>query len=520
MILWAYVSSIVLMIVLPLAAAIGFRRRYGAPLWLFCVGMATFGAAQLYHLPLNDWLGELGLIGPLEPDAPNLLRTAVVVGFSAAICETLARVVAFALLFRRRLAERWADGVMVGLGHGGFEALGFVAVLFAMQVTSLWALRGVDLATLGIPEAQMALVARQVAAFDQGLWPAFAPLVERALALLIHVVLSLLVWRALQRRNGLTVLLAVLYHALFDATAVYLGQFVTSIALIYAALGLLLLPGAVWLWRTPPAPPPAPLMAPLRAEWALFGAALRKELMQQWRTRRVLVVVAVFLIFGLGSPLIANFTPQIISSIEGAEQFAHLIPPPTRADALYQYIRNLTQFGLIMAVLLGMGAVAGEKERGTAPLILSKPLPRWAFVLSKFVAQALVYLLGFGLALLGAAYYTSLLFTPLAFGPFVLGNLLLLVWLLTYAAITLLASTLTRSTGAAAGGALLGAVLLLLAGAFPRLGQLAPGALVAWAGQLGLETAVTANGGALVASVALIVVCLVTAVAVFEVQEV
>jgi hypothetical protein len=41
--------------------------------------------------------------------------------------------------------------------------------------------------------------------------------------------------------------------------------------------------------------------------------------------------------------------------------------------------------------------VAGEKERGLTPMILSKPMPRWAFLLSKFAAQTLLYLLGFTL---------------------------------------------------------------------------------------------------------------------------
>jgi len=66
---------------------------------------------------------------------------------------------------------------------------------------------------------------------------------------------------------------------------------------------------------------------------------------------------------------------------------------------------------------------------------------------------------------------------------------------------------------------LAGAVALLLAGSLPRVGPLAPGALVTWAGQLGLEPAAQPNGGALVATVVVVVVCLLAALAVFEVQE-
>jgi hypothetical protein len=85
--------------------------------------------------------------------------------------------------------------------------------------------------------------------------------------------------------------------------------------------------------------------------------------------------------------------------------------------------------------------------------------------------------------------------------------------------VTLLGSTISSSTGAAAGIGLVGAVILLLAGSLPRVGALMPSGLVAWASQLGLDVTVQANGGAVAANVVLIVVMLVTAVALFETQE-
>jgi ABC-type transport system involved in multi-copper enzyme maturation permease subunit len=152
-------------------------------------------------------------------------------------------------------------------------------------------------------------------------------------------------------------------------------------------------------------------------------------------------------------------------------------------------------------------------------MILSKPMPRWAFVLSKFAAQLLVYLLAFSLSGLALYYHTGLLFEPLAFGPFMLGNYLLMTWLLVFVAVTLLSSAIAGSTAAAAGIALGGSVLILLGGSLPNYGQLFPSGLIAWAGQLGLDTAVPSNGGALAFSLVLIIICAVAATAVFEVQE-
>lgn len=514
-----YVIAISCIILLPLAAVAWFRRRFVVPWWLFLVGAATFAGSQLYHLPLNEWLTDLGLIGPVIKSDANFLRTAVILGLSAGLCETVARVVAFGLLFRWRAAERREDGLMVGLGHGGIEAMGMIAVLMAMIISNLWALQGTDLTTLNLPADQLTYLTRQLQDLEHVSWTPFAAVLERAIALFMHVVLALLVWQAFRRQNVLYGLAALLYHSLFDFTAVYLGQTFAQPAWVYPVLLAMLLPGAAWLWRMWPVDGERPSTQPVATELHLFGAALGKELLQLWRTRRVLVVLAVFIIFGLGSPLLAKFTPQLLTMIEGAEQFAALIPEPTQKDAMAQYIENITQFGFIIAILLGMGAVAGEKERGQAALILSKPLPRWAFLLSKFAAQALLYAAAFLLAGLGAYYYTLILFEPFQFGLFMAGNGLLLLWLLIFTAVTLLASTLTRSSGAAAGLALLGAVILLLARSIPQIAPFAPGTLVAWAGQLGLAMDTPPQGGAVVASIVLIIVLLIGSIAAFETQE-
>jgi ABC-2 type transport system permease protein len=240
---------------------------------------------------------------------------------------------------------------------------------------------------------------------------------------------------------------------------------------------------------------------------------------------RLLVMAAIFLIFGMGSPLLAKLTPELLRSIEGAEQFADLIPEPTAGDAMAQYIKNLAQFGFILAILLAMGVVVGEKERGIVPMILSKPMPRWAFIASKFTAQMGMYLGGFALAGLGAYYYTVIL------------NGLLFLWLLTFVALGLLGSVLGGSTIAAAGIGLGLSVALMLAGNLPQYGALLPGGLMSWATQVGLKAAgvaasplsglgtspeaaqMVANGGAAASAVAVIVIALVLAIGVFEQQE-
>lgn len=517
MTLVVYTVIILTIIALPLVVAAAFRRRFVLPWWLFLLGMATFVGSQIYHIPLNEWLGDLGILRPVSADDPLLWRTALILGLSAGGSETIARVLGYLVMFRVRPIRQKSDAFFVGLGHGGIEAMLLGGVLTAAQISSLWALRGVDLATVGIPLADRPFIESQLAGLDQLSLLQVAPLFERGMAVTLHIFLSLLVWLALTKRQYWLIGVAVLYHAAFDGTAVYLIAQTENIWLVELVLFLGILPTLFLLWRQWPREEKRPFSSPAPR---LFWVQLRKELIQQWRTKRVLIVLVVFLLFGLGSPLLANFTPELVRSLEGAEQFADLIPTPTNRESLEQYISNITQFGFIIAVLLTMGLVAGEKERGTAEMVLSKPLSRSYFVIAKFVAQALIFAVAFLLAALGAHYYTLLLFEPFALGPFLLGNLILLTWLLLFTAVSLLGSSIASSTGAAAGIGLAGSIVLLFSGSLPRIGPLMPSGLIAWASQLGVTDSVPPNAGAWALTVVLIIVCLLTAVAVLERQEI
>jgi ABC-2 type transport system permease protein len=208
-----------------------------------------------------------------------------------------------------------------------------------------------------------------------------------------------------------------------------------------------------------------------------MSTAVRKELLEVIRSHRLTIVGSVLLLFGLLSPALAKLTPEIVRLVPGGDALATLIPEPTMADAVGQYVKNITQFGAILALLLAMGMVAQEKDKGTAALVLVKPLSRTAFLLAKFVALAIAFAGSLALAGGGCYLYTALLFEPPALGPWLALNGLLLLFLLVYAALTLLCSTLARST-LVAGGLAFGAVVLLGAlGAIPRIGDSLPARL-------------------------------------------
>lgn len=249
-----------------------------------------------------------------------------------------------------------------------------------------------------------------------------------------------------------------------------------------------------------------------------FFTCLRKEWMELLRTSRLIILLAVFVGFGLTSPLLARYTAELLSMVPGAEGFAELVPEPALIDAVSQFIKNTYQFGLLLALLLSMGAVAQEKEKGTAAMMLVKPLPRGTFILAKFSALALAFLLSLAVASLGAYYYTLVLFT--APDPAAWALMTVLIWLLlmVYVALTLFFSTLVRSQAAAAGLAFGVFLLFSLIGALPSLGSYLPGYLLTWAGQV-FTPQPSAGWTALGVSLGLIVLSLAGAWLAFERQE-
>jgi ABC-2 type transport system permease protein len=231
----------------------------------------------------------------------------------------------------------------------------------------------------------------------------------------------------------------------------------------------------------------------------VFRVQLRKEMRELWHTKKLLIVVAVLVVFGLMSPVLAKITPDLLKSM-GENQMQGVtitIPTPTEKDAIDQFVKNTTQFGLLLAVLMSFGVIVGEKERGQAALMLPHPLPRPVFVLAKFTALAILFALGLGLAGLGAYLYTVLLFSAPNVGGFVAMLALLYVWLLNLIGLSLLASTLGRSMTAAGGLAFLLVFVLLLTSTFTHL---SPNDLTSWGTTLAAGTGGPDRWGALIVS--------------------
>jgi len=193
---------------------------------------------------------------------------------------------------------------------------------------------------------------------------------------------------------------------------------------------------------------------------------LEKEIIEAWRTHRVVMVCALYVVLGIASPLIIRYLPEL-QTLFGSVNEELGLGELGLADAIDLLTRDLVQFGSIAAVLLAMGSVAGERDRGTLGLVVSKPVSRTAVLASKFVAIAMVLGLATFLGVLATFLYSSLLFAPTDPIAWLQVAMLLLLAVLVPAAITFLGSVLLGSSLAAAAFGIAGLVVLSLGSTLP-----------------------------------------------------
>lgn len=243
--LWAFVASLLVQVAYPLAVALIFRRRTGAPWSAFVCGAAVFAVFQLFTwLPLSAYLDYA--IGGHLSSAWHSFLWLLAQAMATGLIEEGGRWIGLRYLFPRAgLKLSWRHGVMYGLGQGSLETVLLIAGLTFINLLAYVVLCRLDLPavlnalgpnTEAIREALQGIIGT---AWHQPLIVA----VERIPALLHQVAWALLVMESLVSRQKRWFGFAVLYHASVAVIVpglARLGGFVLaeSVNLLLAGLSL------------------------------------------------------------------------------------------------------------------------------------------------------------------------------------------------------------------------------------------------------------------------------------------
>lgn len=234
----AMIATLVICIGLPAGLCIFWKIKSGARLSAFFIGCGTFVVSALILEQLLHTV-VLALTGSLLTD--NLWLYALYGGLAAGLFEETGRFLAMRFCMKRSLQKE--NAVMYGIGHGGVEAVLLTGMTY---VSNLILVITINSGGLG---AIMDALDRETGAvlFAQlsQLWELPAGMfllagAERVSAVILHICLSYLVYKAVKDGRPGYYLLAVFLHFLVDAGTVLLVRAIPAAAMEGILLALVI----------------------------------------------------------------------------------------------------------------------------------------------------------------------------------------------------------------------------------------------------------------------------------------
>jgi len=128
-------------------------------------------------------------------------------------------------------------------------------------------------------------------------------------------------------------------------------------------------------------------------------AFLKKELTEQLRSGRLLILGLLFVLFGIMNPAIAKLTPWLLEIMADSLAESGMIITDVKVSAMdswVQFFKNLPM-SLIVFVLLESSIFTKEYSSGTLVLSLTKGLHRYKVVISKALVLTVLWTLGYWL---------------------------------------------------------------------------------------------------------------------------
>lgn len=116
-------------------------------------------------------------------------------------------------------------------------------------------------------------------------------------------------------------------------------------------------------------------------------AFIKKEYMEHLRSGRLLILIALFFLFGIMNPAVAKLTPWLLEVMADSLAESGMIVTDVKVSAMdswVQFFKNMPM-GLIAFVLLEGGILTGECASGTLVLSLTKGLQRYKVIFSKSI---------------------------------------------------------------------------------------------------------------------------------------
>jgi len=163
------------------------------------------------------------------------------------------------------------------------------------------------------------------------------------------------------------------------------------------------------------------------------------------KTSKFIIFPVLLVLLAIMSPLTARYLNEILAfTLEGTGIIIDL-GSPTAFESYSQYIGNLYELYLYVIIFVAVGMFINDKTKGLLPLIISKPISRTKYILSKFITLNILILVSLFIGYFVFDYYTFFLFDEIDMLGMFYATLLFFVYIIYVTSIALFSATHTKS---------------------------------------------------------------------------
>ena len=168
----------------------------------------------------------------------------------------------------------------------------------------------------------------------------------------------------------------------------------------------------------------------------------RVEWLRLLRTKRIWIVVGVYVLFGVVGPFSARYLPEIIDRYGGGVKIE--VPEPIPADGISQFLSNVSQLGVLAVLAVAAGALAFDAKPEWSAFLRTRATAIRRLVLPRVVVPSLAAGCALVLGTTIAAILTTVLIGGLPLADLVLGTLFGALYLLFAVSVVAVAASIAR----------------------------------------------------------------------------
>jgi ABC-2 type transport system permease protein len=163
------------------------------------------------------------------------------------------------------------------------------------------------------------------------------------------------------------------------------------------------------------------------------------------KTSKFIVFPIVIIIFAILSPITARYMNELLELALADSGINITLTDPVVLDSYIQYIGNLYETVLFVVLFVGVGFFIKDKTKGLLPLVLSKPINKTKYLMSKFISLNILIFASLLIGYFVFSYYTYFIFNEIDMLGMFLTTILFFVYIIYLLSISLFTATYFKS---------------------------------------------------------------------------